>query len=69
MKTFLHRLRNLRDRPDSGTADGGPFGLGLATAMRNYYSAHDADQHLRRWTTEQHPTTTPADRSGDHHPR
>ncbi|GIH28221.1 hypothetical protein Aph01nite_65310 [Acrocarpospora phusangensis] len=68
MKAFLNRLRGLRDRPRTGTADGRPIGLGLATAMRNYYSAHEAERHLRRWAAE-HPATTPADRSGEHHSR
>ncbi|GAA0401717.1 hypothetical protein Acor_38160 [Acrocarpospora corrugata] len=69
MKAFLNRLRGLRDRPRTGTADGRPMGLGLATAMRNYSSARDADRHLRRWAAEQQPTTTPADHSGDPHSR
>ncbi|WP_440099670.1 hypothetical protein [Streptosporangium sp. H16] len=53
MRAFLNRFRFLISAPAGHSADGRMMGLGLATAMRKYGSAENAERHLRRWATEQ----------------
>ncbi|MGS2641770.1 hypothetical protein [Streptosporangium sp. LJ11] len=53
MRAFLNRFRFLISAPVGHSADGRMMGLGLATAMRKYGSAENAERHLRRWATEQ----------------
>ncbi|MFB9720117.1 hypothetical protein ACFFRU_15440 [Planobispora longispora] len=52
MKALLDRLRFLTSRPAGAPADGRMIGIGLATALRRYGSADDAERHLRRWAAE-----------------
>ncbi|MFB9678042.1 hypothetical protein [Streptosporangium vulgare] len=53
MRAFLNRFRFLTSGPAGYSADGRMMGLGLATAMRKYGSAENAERHLRRWAAEQ----------------
>ncbi|WP_329092132.1 MULTISPECIES: hypothetical protein [unclassified Streptosporangium] len=53
MRAFLNRFRFLTSGSAGYSADGRMMGIGLATAMRKYGSAENAERHLRRWATEQ----------------
>ncbi|MER5649560.1 hypothetical protein [Streptosporangium sp. NPDC002524] len=56
MRAFLNRFRFLISGPAGYSADGRMMGLGLATAMRKYGSAENAERHLRRWAAAEQRT-------------
>jgi hypothetical protein len=49
MKAFF---RFLLSDPPGHAADGRSIGIGLSTALKKYYSADDAELHLRQWSAE-----------------